>query len=70
MPLDILQRKSRVERLREIKDKVEEGESFSAFDLAVEYDISVNVVYRDVKTLRELGAIKDEWQFSRKERGG
>ena len=70
MALDLLKRKSRVERLREIRKKVKKGEAFSAFDLAVEYDISVNVVYRDIKTLKDGGYISDEWVFAKKERGG
>lgn len=70
MPLDLLKRKSRVERLREITGRVKKGDTFSAFDLAVEYSISVNVVYRDVKTLREGGYIPEDWTFARKERGG
>ncbi len=70
MPLDILERKSRVERLRELKERIQKGEQFSAFDLAVEYSISVNVVYRDIKTLKTNGYIKDEWEFARKERAG
>ena len=69
-PLDLLKRKSRVERLREISKRVKKGETFSAFDIAVEYDISVNVVYRDIKTLRDGGYIPDEFVFTRKERGG
>ncbi len=70
MPLDILNRKSRVERLREIKEGVNKGEMYSAFDLAVKYDISINVVYRDIKTLKEEGYIPKDWTFARKERGG
>ena len=70
MPLDLLKRKSRVERLREITKRVKKGEKFSAFDLAVQYSVSVNVVYRDIKTLRDEGYIPADWTFSRKERGG
>jgi len=70
MALDLLKRKSRVERLREVAKKVKEGEAFSAFDLAVEYSISVNVVYRDIKALKEGGYIPEEFTFARKERSG
>lgn len=70
MPLDLLNRKSRVERLREIKEGIIAGEKYSAFDLAVKYDISINVVYRDIKTLKDEGYIDKDWQFARKERGG
>ncbi len=70
MPLDMLNRKSRVERLREIRAGIEKGEKYSAFDLAVKYDISINVVYRDIKTLKDNGYIPEEWEFARKERGG
>lgn len=70
MPLDMLQRKSRVERLRELSKRINDGSKFSAFDIAVEYSISPNVVYRDIKTLKELGYIKEDWEFTRKERSG
>lgn len=70
MPLDILTRKSRVERLREIVTEIKKGTAFSAFDLAVKYDISINVVYRDIKMLKDNGYISAEWEFARKERGG
>jgi predicted DNA-binding transcriptional regulator YafY len=70
MPLDILNRKSRVERLREITKGIKDGETYSAFDLAVKYDISINVVYRDIKTLKDEGYIPEAWEFTRKERGG
>ena len=46
----LLDQLSRVERLREIVDAVKKGVRFSAFSLAVKYDISINVVYRDIKT--------------------
>lgn len=70
MALDILSRKSRVERLREIAKGVNDGEKYSAFDLAVKYAISVNVVYRDIKTLKDEGYISADWIFTHKERGG
>jgi len=64
----ILDEKSRVERLREIVDAVKKGKEFSAFDLAVKYNISINVVYRDVKTLKDEGLIPKDFEFKRKER--
>lgn len=64
----ILDVKSRVERLREIVDAIKNKEKFSAFDLAVRYNISINVVYRDIKTLREKGLIPKDFEFARKER--
>jgi len=64
----ILDEKSRVERLREIVDMVEKGEKFSAFDLAVRYMISINVVYRDVSTLRSEGLIPTDFEFAPKRR--
>ncbi len=70
MPLDILSRKSRVERLREITKKIKDGEELTAFDLAVDYSISINVVYRDVKALKDEGYIPKDWTFTHKERGG
>ena len=62
----ILDRKGRTERLREIVKRVQDGKRFSAFDLAVEYDISINVVYRDIKTLRDEGLIPKDFMFARK----
>lgn len=64
----LLERKSRVERLREIVKRVQDGKAFSAFDLAVAYDVSINVVYRDIKTLREEGLLPKDFEFSRKGR--
>ena len=64
----ILDEMSRVERLREIVDMVKRGEKFSAFDLAVRYLVSVNVVYRDIKTLKDEGLIPEDFEFARKER--
>ncbi len=63
-----LDQKSRVERLREIVKRVQDGKAFSAFDLAVEYDISINVVYRDIKTLRDENLIPKDFELARKER--
>lgn len=63
----ILDEKSRVERLREIVDAIKAGEKFSAFSLAVRYDISINVVYRDIKTLKDEKLIPEDFEFARKE---
>lgn len=62
----LLEQKSRVERLREIVKRVKAGKKFSAFDLAVEYNISINVVYRDIKTLRKEKLIPKGFVFARK----
>jgi DeoR/GlpR family transcriptional regulator of sugar metabolism len=62
----LLDKKSRVERLREIVEAVKQGERFSAFDLAVKYDISINVVYRDVRALLDEGLIPESFEFARK----
>jgi len=64
----LLSQKSRVERLREIVDMVSRGKKFSAFDLAVMYNVSVNVIYRDIKELRNAGYIPSDSTFARKER--
>lgn len=67
MMSNLLDRKARVERLREIVAAIKRGEQFSAFDLAVRYFVSINVVYRDIKTLRDEGLIPADWNFTRKE---
>jgi len=64
----ILDAVSRVERLREIVDAVKQGKKFSAFDLAVKHNISINVVYRDIKTLKDEKLIPVDFEFARKER--
>lgn len=64
----ILDQKSRIERLREIVDAIKKGEKFSAFDLAVKYNVSINVVYRDVNTLKAEGLIPKNFVFARKGR--
>jgi len=68
MKRGLLEKQSRVERLRSIVERIKRGESLSAFDLAVIYDTSINVVYRDIKALRGEGYIPKDWQFARKER--
>ena len=64
----LLDQLSRVERLREIVAAVKKGEKFSAFSLAVHYDISINVVYRDVKELKVEKLIPEDFAFAKKER--
>ena len=59
---------SRPERARSVAERIKKGESLSAFDLAVIYDTSINVVYRDIKRLKEDGDIPKDWQFARRER--
>ena len=66
--MSILEQKSRVERLREIVAAVKRGDKFSAFDVAVRYNISINVVYRDIAALRAEGLIPKDFEFARKER--
>jgi len=68
MKKGLLEKQSRVERLRSIVERIKKGEGLSAFDLAVIYDISINVAYRDIKALREEGYIPEDWQFAKKER--
>lgn len=64
----LLDQMSRVERLREIVVAVKKGKKFSAFDLAVKYNVSINVVYRDIKTLRDERLIPEDFEFARKVR--
>jgi len=64
----LLSQKSRVERLREIVGAIKKDEKFSAFDLAVRYNVSINVIYRDFKALRGEKLIPKGFEFSRKER--
>ena len=68
MKKSILDEMSRVERLREIVGMAARGGQFSAFDLAVRYNISVNVCYRDIKTLRDEGLIPKDFAFAPKRR--
>jgi predicted DNA-binding transcriptional regulator YafY len=68
MSESILDKVSRAERLRELVVRINKGEKVSAFDLAVQYDKSINVIYRDVQELKELGAIPNDFEFTKKER--
>ena len=68
MKSKLLEQKSRVERLREIVDMIARKEQFSAFDLAIKYNISINVCYRDIKTLKDEKIIPKTFEFARKER--
>lgn len=64
----VLDKTSRSERLRELVVRiVRKGERPSAFDLAVQYNRSVNVIYRDIKLLRAIGAIPKDFALSRRE---
>ena len=62
----LLDQLSRVERLREIVNAVKRGERFSAFGLAVKYDVSINVIYRDIKALRDEKLIPEDFVFTKK----
>jgi len=64
----LLDQLSRVERLREVVTAVKKGERFSAFDLAVKYNVSINVIYRDIKTLREENLVPKDFAFAPKRR--
>jgi len=66
MKSGLLDKVSRVERLREIVARIKRGEKFTAFDLAVWYDVSINVAYRDIKALKDEGYISSDWEFARK----
>jgi len=66
----LLERKSRVERLREIVAAVKRGQRFSAFTLAVRYDVSINVIYRDIKALRDEKLIPKDWKLAAREEDG
>ncbi len=61
-----LEKLSRQERLRRIIEDVKNGKIFSAFDLAVRFDVSLNVIYRDVSALREGEYIPKEWKFEKR----
>lgn len=64
----LLDRTHRIERLREIVRMVRDKEKFSAFELAVKFDISINVIYRDIKALRDEKLIPRSFKFARKVR--
>ena len=61
-----LDRLSRQERLKKIIQDVKNSKGFSAFDLAVEFDVSLNVIYRDLSALRDEGYIPKDWKFSKR----
>lgn len=66
MTIGLLDKLSRVERLRDVVARVKRGEKFSAFDIAVWYDVSINVAYRDIKALKTEGYLPTDWAFTRK----
>ena len=66
MTTGLLDKLSRVERLRDIVARIGRREGFSAFDIAVWYDVSLNVAYRDIKALKDEGYIPQDWAFRRK----
>jgi len=70
MKSHLLEQISRPERLREIVRMVRDKEAFAAFDLAVKFDISINVIYRDLKALRSEKLIPKSFKFARKVRSG
>lgn len=61
-----LDRLSRQERLKQVIKDVKDGKDFSAFDLAVRFDVSLNVIYRDISALRDEGYIPVSWKFIRR----
>jgi predicted DNA-binding transcriptional regulator YafY len=61
-----LDKLSRQERLKQIIQDVKEGKGFSAFDLAVRFDVSLNVIYRDISALREGTYIPSDWKFEKR----
>ena len=61
-----LDKLSRQERLKQVIQDVKEGKHFSAFDLAVQYDVSLNVIYRDISALRDGKYIPEEWTFEKR----
>jgi len=68
MKSGLLEQISRPERLREIVRMVKDKEKFAAFDLAVKFDISINVIYRDIKALRDEKLLPKSFKFARKVR--
>lgn len=65
---DKLSQKSRVERLRDIINLATASEKVTAFDLAVRFNVSPNVIYKDVKELRDSELIPSTWQLEKKSR--
>ena len=61
-----LDKLSRQERLKQIIQDVKDSKGFSAFDLAVRFDVSLNVIYRDVSALREGEYIPSNWRFEKR----
>ena len=61
-----LDKLSRQERLKQVIQDVKEGKHFSAFDLAVQYDVSLNVIYRDISALRDGKYIPEDWTFEKR----
>lgn len=59
---------SRVERLRAIVAAAKAKERVTAFDLAVRYNVSPNVIYRDIKELREAEMLPKKWGLEKKAR--
>ncbi len=57
---------SRVERLRAIRDLARDGEQVTAFDLAVRFGVSPNVIYRDIKELREADVLPKGWELAKR----
>ena len=62
-----LDKLSRQERLKKIIQDVKDGKKFSAFELAVEYNVSLNVIYRDISALRDAKYIPVDWNFEKRE---
>ena len=59
---------SRVERLRAIIEMAREKREVTAFDLAVQFNVSPNVIYRDIKELRDAKQVPSDWQLVKKAR--
>lgn len=62
----LLGHRPKVERLKAIKARIDKGETFTAFDLAVEFCVSIDAVYLDVKTLKAWGMIPVSFVFARR----
>ena len=59
---------SRVERLRAIVELAEKKESVTAFGLAIRFGVSLNVIYKDFRDLRETDAIPADFELAKKKR--